>query len=58
MRALDKHCQRMAKALSEDARRVVLDDLIAVVGADEELHEHERSYLQGVYQHFGIPLPS
>lgn len=58
MKALDKHCRRMAKALPPEARKVVLDDVIAVVGADEELHEHERAYLEAVYSHFGVELPT
>jgi len=58
MDALDAHCRRMAKALPERARRVVLDDVIAVVGADEALHPRERAFLEGVYQHFGVELPS
>lgn len=58
MKALDKHCRRMAKTLPEAARRVVLDDLIAVVGADDELHAKEKAYLAAVYKHFGMDPPA
>jgi uncharacterized tellurite resistance protein B-like protein len=58
LRAFDKHCQRLARALPEDARKVVLDDLIAVVGSDDALHPDELSYLEAVYRHFGIQRPS
>lgn len=58
LKAFDRHCHRLAKALPEDARKVVLDDLLAVVGSDDALHPHERSYLEAVYRHFGIAMPS
>jgi len=57
MWALDKHARQLAKALSEDACKLVANDIIAVVGADGELHPNERDYVTSVCRHFGLELP-
>jgi len=57
MKALDLHCRRLAKALPKDALKVVMDDVIAVVGADDALHQQEKGYLAALHKHFGLATP-
>jgi len=55
--ALDRHCRQMAKSLDPFTRRTVLDDIIAVIGADDEVQPSEQEFLQAVYRHFGMDRP-
>ena len=57
MPALDRHCRKLAKALPEAARKVVADDVIAVVGSDGVVHPVERDSVAAVCRHVEIEVP-